>query len=208
MKRSRSQIGVTNLEIAGVLVIIAIVVAILLPAFQNVPSNDPRTSCASNMKQLGLAFMQYTNDSDAKMPPGVDSLNHGWAGQLYPYVKSTGCYQCPEDDHNDPHFISYAENQRLAGQSTFMISNPLSTVELYEFTTHDCDPTLNESNSATGLIAPQNDRRHDWYSFALNFLVGDGHVKYLRPAAISSGPNPVKPKPVMGDGYVLTFAAY
>ncbi len=53
------------------------------------------------MKQLGLAFIQYSQDTDEQMPsgryiPGVDNTTTltptgaGWAGQIYQYVKATG----------------------------------------------------------------------------------------------------------------------
>jgi len=209
MKPSRCQIGFTYLEFAAALIIIIFVVAILFPVvFQRVHENARRTACASNMKQLGLAFIQYTNDADSKMTPGVNALKKGWAGQLYPYIKSTRCFQCPDENHDGTNLISYAENQWVAGQSVAKFTNPSSTVVLYELTTINCDPSIHESISAMGMTAPQNDPRHDRNKFALNFLSVDGHVKYLRPAAISSGPNPVKPKPDMGNGYVMTFAGF
>ena len=51
------------------------------------------------MKQLGLAFTQYNQDFDEASPNGVDAYcrGSGWAGMVYPYVKSTGVFQCPDD---------------------------------------------------------------------------------------------------------------
>jgi len=207
MKRLQRQRGVTYLEFTGIFVIFIVASAVLLLEFQHVRENDPRITCASNLKILGVAYIQYMDDADEKMPPGVDSLNRGWAGQLYHYVKSTGTYQCPQDKHDDPHFISYAHNQRLAGQSLAILSNPSATVELFELTTLNCDPSAHECNSATGLTAPQVDSRHDPKSFTLYFLASDGHVKYLRPAQVSSGFYAVKPELSEAKGYIMTFAA-
>jgi len=84
----------------------------------------------SNQKQLGLAFAQYVEDYDGKYPCGthpapLQNLSTGWAGQLYPYVKSTGVYKCPEDQtqasssksYQVP--VSYAYNWNIGNKSLF-----------------------------------------------------------------------------------------
>ena len=174
-------------QIAAALCFIGIIAAILFPVFQKVHEGSHR-SCASNMKQLGLAFIQYTQDADEKYPQGVNAAGNGWAGQIYPFIKSTDVYHCPDDPH-DGKFISYAENQNLVGQSVAVLNNPAATVALYELTTLDCDPSALETNSATGLSAPQDSTRHDNHTYTLNFGTADGHVRLLRPWQVSAGGN-------------------
>ena len=119
--------GFTLIELLVVIAIIAILAAILFPVFQKVLENARRTSCLSNMKQIGIAAIQYTQDYDELYPCGlvdVDGTGHygrGWAGQIYSYVKSAGAYKCP-DDSTAPYVaasgaiapvLSYAANLNL-----------------------------------------------------------------------------------------------
>jgi prepilin-type N-terminal cleavage/methylation domain-containing protein/prepilin-type processing-associated H-X9-DG protein len=96
--------GFTLIELLVVIAIIAIIAAILFPVFARVRENARRASCMSNMKQLGLGIIQYTQDYDEGMPNGLDVgltggrlFGCGWGGQIYPYVKSAQVYRCPSD---------------------------------------------------------------------------------------------------------------
>ena len=204
----RSRAGVTFMEVVIALAIIAFVAAVLFPVFQKVRER-PHNSCQSDMKQLGLAMTQYTQDADENFPAGANTAGNGWAGELYPFVKSTSVYHCP-DDAAEGKFISYAENRNLVKQNSAKLTNPTATVVLYEFTTLNCDPSTAETVSATGLSAPQDSKRHDSPSFpyALNFLSADGHVRFLAPLQVSGGPHAVGTKglPQGPGGPVETFA--
>ena len=158
------------------------------------------------MKQLGLAYVQYTQDADEKYPQGVNAAGGGWAGKLYPFIKTTGVYRCPEETAGTPS-VSYAQNQNLTGQPLAALASPAATVELYEFTTPNCDPSTPEAKSATGLSAPQNSTRHDSQTFALNFLAADGHVKRLTPTQVSSGLGALPTRKITRNGpALLTFS--
>lgn len=69
MKRPATQRhAFTLIELLVVIAIIAILAAILFPVFARARENARRTSCASNLKQIGLGIMQYTQDYDERYP--------------------------------------------------------------------------------------------------------------------------------------------
>ena len=71
--------------------IIAILAAILFPVFARARENARRSSCTSNLKQVGLGLLQYTQDYDESLPrhryepPGA---TYYWPDVVQPYIKS------------------------------------------------------------------------------------------------------------------------
>jgi len=108
--------GFTLIELLVVIAIIAILAAILFPVFAKVREKARQTSCLSNEKQLGLGIIQYQQDNNEIFPLATDAYGEGWAGKVYPYVKSTGVFGCP-DDPTQPiagtYKVSYAMNGNI-----------------------------------------------------------------------------------------------
>jgi prepilin-type N-terminal cleavage/methylation domain-containing protein/prepilin-type processing-associated H-X9-DG protein len=102
--------GFTLIELLVVIAIIALLAAILFPVFGRARENARRASCMSNMKQIGLAVQQYTQDYDENMLPvrvsagyfgaGNPATNQyfHWGHLLLPYTKSEQIYVCPSNN--------------------------------------------------------------------------------------------------------------
>ena len=102
--------GFTLIELLVVIAIIAILAAILFPVFARARENARRSSCQSNLKQLALGVMQYTQDYDEKFPyvemqPGTDGMTTSnfilWTDVIQPYMKSFQLIRCLSSTKNN-----------------------------------------------------------------------------------------------------------
>lgn len=91
--------GFTLIELLVVVAIIAILAAILFPVFAKARENARRTACVSNLKQIGLAFLQYTQDNDERYPlSSFPSNQTSWTVSAQPYIKNIQLFHCASDD--------------------------------------------------------------------------------------------------------------
>ncbi len=187
--------GFTLIELLVVIAIIAILAAILFPVFASARDKARQTACTSNLKQLGLGFMQYVQDYDETFPCGTTqtattSGGMGWAGQVYPYVKSVGVFTCPSDTYKNnsgPTFTvgSYGYNQHLdAGPGA---GNPAGIMPLSKLTAPTMTVCLFE---VTGNLIPNGLT----YGFATNEAFSCAGIGYNNGAL--NGANPA-----LGGGY-------
>ncbi len=151
--------GFTLIELLVVIAIIAILAAFLFPVFSKVRDNARRASCQSNLRQVSLALMQYTQDNEERYPVGNNvgpwgPWGRGWAGEVYPYVNSREAFRCPDDSTPRPS-VSYCFNGNLDGQQRggMLAASlaPASTVLLNECQGVPADPAdPQEGNSGGG----------------------------------------------------------
>src|SRR4028119_122023 len=99
IKRQEYRAGFTLIELLVVIAIIAILASILFPVFARARENARRSSCQSNLKQIGLGLLQYTQDYDEKIVNGENNNETGfttrWMDRIQPYVKSDQLFMCP-----------------------------------------------------------------------------------------------------------------
>lgn len=106
----------TLVELLTVIAILALLAAILLPVFASARGKARETTCLSNLRQIGLATLQYAEDYDDRFPLGGDAIDlhapTAWVGSTYepivrqlkplpevlnPYTKSKDIWHCPAD---------------------------------------------------------------------------------------------------------------
>jgi len=202
MKRQgdrRRVVGFTLIELLVVIAIIAILAAILFPVFARARENARRTSCMSNLKQIGLGFITYAQDYDERYPSvnwsggtyrfpnGDSSTANPWYLKTYPYVKSVQVYNCPSAPENlkwkgaylggpfsygaNLDFFTSGGSQLLSG-----IDKPAQTVMVVDSNFQSMQSFLNDG------VAPwwNVDRALlDRHLEGANIAFADGHVKWF-----------------------------
>ena len=94
---NRRHVAFTLVELLVVIAIIGVLVALLLPAIQSAREAARRSSCANNMKQIGLAIAHYQLSKTVYPPSTTDELfvwddggqlrNHSWASLITPFLE-------------------------------------------------------------------------------------------------------------------------
>ena len=160
----------TLIELLVVIAIIAILAAILFPVFARARENARRSSCMSNLKQIGLGILQYAQDYDEKMPRawyGTDpfdnnGVNYWWQDATAPYLKSSQIFVCPSATGDA---ARYTPRRGRDGSGTYWGSYNMNSVYWDE---------------GTGIIAPANNGMNlaAIESVATTIEASDGNSSY------------------------------
>ena len=173
--------GFTLIELLVVIAIIAILAAILFPVFAKAREKARQSSCLSNLKQIGLATLQYVQDYDTRMPQytRISSINHTAQVKINPYIANLQIWACPSGSVNYFYYFdnwpgapatflgSYGWNNRLNSVKEGALTNQVETAMWSD--ARDLFTILLE-NSRYRTTARHNDGG--------NMVYVDGHAKW------------------------------
>jgi prepilin-type processing-associated H-X9-DG protein len=196
-----------------VAVIIAIVLALLLPVYSASHSRTHQVVCAMHVRQIGMALVTYVIDNDQGHPPDA-SLVHGatWEDAVMPYVGDPHVFRCPTARHGlrDPltgRPVSYGFHAMLGPVQGLQASWWQAVGERYSTRDWDAARTIVVADSRQSLIghwrpdllgivyanAPDADfvarglrPNRDWqrHPAGANVCFLDGHVKAYEEAEL------------------------
>jgi len=186
--------GFTLIELLVVIAIIAILAAILFPVFARAREKAKQASCASNLKQIGLAVAQYIQDYDERFPryagyrtptevlddnPDVYAY---WWQCVMPYMKNEQILACPSESSHRVYSGGQSDSRYDVDYSwnTFLNTDPISDIEYPS----GCVMVVDGANNYWRLYCVGDpswnnyhwafDRHNDGY----NAVWVDGHVKW------------------------------
>jgi prepilin-type processing-associated H-X9-DG protein len=183
----RSETWIRNAMGFGIPVVI--ICRILFPVFAKVREMARSTSCISDMKQIGMGLIQYTQDNDGYPPPiDPDNWSHTWRNTISPYLKDPRIYKCPTransriglDGLPNDYSVVYTKNGFFVPIGSTRVTNASiddggSLIILCE--SNDYGPSINIDAN------PQAFEQRLWvgHTKGSNYAFLDGHVKWLRP---------------------------
>ena len=203
--------GFTLIELLVVAAIISMLAAILFPAFARARESTRRASCQSNLKQIGLGWLQYAHDYDDRALPSstwaLDRTYFWWAswdgvtlrpdqGLLQPYMKSARIQACPSFHGSLSSVLElpgYGYNHGFlspfAVPSLHVVPALLSSIGAPSETVmfadaariNSGDKVTLEGSDAIGVPNGDYPTFHARHNASGNVLWADGHVKAMRP---------------------------
>ncbi len=198
--------GFTLIELLVVIAIIAILAAILFPVFAKAREKARQSSCSSNLKQMGLAILQYVQDYDEMMPthgrdPNLDAATQqrqamsypGWVSNvIIPYVKSYDIFTCPSksqsagggwvNPHNNNRKSLFAYNYRAAEWKSLsdLANNEAGIARIvlvFDANNPWADGIIFFTDRYINPYLAGNRSNSCWHTDNGNYLYADGHVK-------------------------------
>ena len=203
MSTRSEQQGFTLIELLVVIAIISILASILMPVFSQARGKGRQAACISNVRQITLAFMMYSQDYNESFPRGqsvAGDAESQWYNAIFPYTRNRQILHCPDRTDKAP---GYGMNPLASGRSigsfwdpsmkiligdvrpeALGAESPWRTGASGDWHVNDiggeiCGVTDND-NSFEGNGWPQRHNDGIIYGFA------DGHVKWAREQTVNT----------------------
>jgi prepilin-type N-terminal cleavage/methylation domain-containing protein len=179
LRRSIVARGFTMMEMTFVISIIAVLAAILFPVFARAREAARRTSCASNLSQLGGALNMYAQAYDGRYPKKNNQF-----GAVYSYTHSIDIFYCPSDS---------TERTRDVGASPSPGTVPFadSPAPKVTYSSYVYRGGLSNDSRGDAVIAGE---AQAWHGDLVNVLYVGGYVKGVRSSVYKPVVAPM-PKP-------------
>jgi prepilin-type N-terminal cleavage/methylation domain-containing protein/prepilin-type processing-associated H-X9-DG protein len=195
----------TLIELLTVVAIIAVLAALLMPAFASARRSAGRTACSSNLRQLFVALTTYGADNDNNLPPAESSTKVTWDAALFDgkYLTNQKVLACPLDilkrrtGFASQPIRSYCANSQVfeyqgnGAQAWKTASRPRTQIVLLFDRPADLGIYGRTDSVAmpnpTAYPLPNGPHPNMYHLSGANYLFGDGHVEFLDFVTFGSG---------------------
>ena len=193
--------GFTLVELIVVIAVVALLIALLMPALARARESAKVVTCASNLRQITTMLRVYACANDGRLPYQAVGLAD-WSVALAPLSRGQGCFRCPADDNprrDAPGFTmirSYGVNcgpYPIAIAASFHAPWPaarealparLHQVRNHVFLVGDNHGQFEQSAAYVGIAEAEGLDAIAWGTHQLkhrrgdNYGFADGHVEY------------------------------
>ncbi len=203
----------TLIELLVVIAVIAVLMAILMPALNRAREQGKRMACSNTLRQLGLAWILYADENDDRLvssETGLAGYPHAWlartyaddwnsgghwpredqikgmmAGKLWPYTRDIELYRCPTGFRGE--MVSYGMMISISGRS--VAGSPVFQKRMNIPRAGERLVFVDEGLSTPHAYATRYEESRWWdmppvrHGNGTNFSYADGHAEYKKWAA-------------------------
>lgn len=187
----KRRLGWTLVESLVVVAVLAVLLALMLPAYNRIVAHSKNLQCLNNLRQIGMALLQHQQDHDGWLPtPGLGRL--AWNQSLRPYniIPRDKSLFCPADPQADNSFIetgySYSMNDQLKSPGMEIVvdgKSDYAPIRASAVTFPARTIFMGDSNTKkSGRFLSYNSFHGERHGGISNFVFCDGHVEGLKRA--------------------------